>query len=235
MNLLFFDTETTGLDNPRLVQLAYKNSMTNEVLNEYFNPSIVISCGAMAVHHITNEIIKDKPLFKDSTAHSKLISNLENAIPVAHNAPYDIEVLKNEGIKINTYIDTLRIAQHIVDAEQYKLQYLRYFLSLEVDGVAHDAAGDVAVLESLFYNLFTLVKTKFSLESEKAVIDKLINLTNTPVLLKIINFGKYRDKTFKEISDQDQSYLKWLYESEIKKPKKDQKTELVYTLQHYLK
>jgi len=234
MNLLFFDTETTGLDNPRLVQLAYKNSTTGEELNEYFNPSVQISIGAMAIHHITNEMVVSKPSFQDSTACKKLVLQLKNSIPVAHNAPFDIGVLKNEGIEIINFIDTLRISRHIVSAEQYKLQYLRYFWDLKVEGLAHDAAGDVAVLEALFCHLYNLVKSKFSLESKKEIIAKMLYLTNTPVLLEAFNFGKHNGEKFKEVNVKDQSYLQWLYSSETKKEKNDQNEDLVYTLQHYL-
>ncbi|MFH1286580.1 MAG: exonuclease domain-containing protein [Candidatus Magasanikbacteria bacterium] len=234
MNLLFFDTETTDLDDARLVQLAYKNTSTEEELCEYFKPPIPISFGSMAIHHITNEMVEDKSAFKGSEAHKKLLSNLESAIAVAHNALFDIRVLKHEGVEITNYIDTLRVSRHVIDAEQYTLQFLRYFLDLGVDAVAHDAAGDVAVLEALFFHLFSVVESEFALQNQEAVVDKLLYLTNTPVLLETFVFGKYKGRTFKEIGEEDQSYLQWLHGSETQKKSSDQNEDLVYTLQHYL-
>ena len=42
--------------------------------------------------------------------------------------------------------------------EKYNLQYLRYLLELEVEAIAHDALGDVLVLEQLFERLFNKIK-----------------------------------------------------------------------------
>lgn len=64
MQIILLDTETTSIEpDARLVQLAYKNLATGETLNEYFKPPIPISYGSMAVHHITHEMVADKPAF----------------------------------------------------------------------------------------------------------------------------------------------------------------------------
>lgn len=36
---------------------------------------------------------------------------------------------------------------------KYNLQYLRYYLGLEIEATAHDALGDILVLEGLFSRL----------------------------------------------------------------------------------
>ena len=52
MHLILLDTETTDLQNARLIQLAYKNLGSGEVVNEFFKPPVPISYGAMATHHV---------------------------------------------------------------------------------------------------------------------------------------------------------------------------------------
>lgn len=236
MNLLFLDTETTDLiPSARLIQLAYKLTATGEEFNEYFKPPVPISYGAMSVHHVTNEMVADKPAFEGSEAQSKLITLLANNIPVAHNAPFDINILKNEGVEIDKYIDTLRVARHLISSEQYKLQYLRYFLKLDVEGPAHDAMGDVLVLEALFDYLLPLLKEKFVLESDDDIVAKLLELTQTPVMLEAFSFGKYTGKTFKEVSEIDKGYLHWLHGSETEKEKTEQNEDMVYTLEYFLR
>lgn len=58
---IFLDTETTGTDeDDRLCQLAYKTE-DGTVVNELFHPGKPISIDAMSIHHITNDMVKDKP------------------------------------------------------------------------------------------------------------------------------------------------------------------------------
>lgn len=159
---------------------------------------------------------------------------LEDNMFVAHNALYDIGILRNEGVGVESYIDTLRVSRHVIVSEQYKLHYLRYFLKLNVDGQAHDAWGDVAVLEALFEYLKTVVKDAFNLEGDEAIIKKMFELTNTPVLMPIFKFGKYTGKTFDEVSLIDRGYLEWLYDSEMRNDPARQSEDLLFTLKHYL-
>jgi len=257
MPLLFLDTETTDkTPNSRLIQLAYKDTATGETFNEYFSPpaGITISFGAMAIHHITPKMLAGKPEFQGSPAQTRLQELLKDHILVAHNAPFDAKILANEAIPVDPArtIDTLRVSKHLIpDAEQYGLQYLRYALnldgSLDAAGppaptsapapapvLAHNAQGDVTILESLFDHLGNEIQKQFTLSGTEEILKKMLELTQTPVLLKTINFGKHFNKTFQEVAVTDRGYLEWLSASESKKPKADQNEELLYTLGYYL-
>lgn len=247
MSLLFLDTETTdATPTARLLQLAYKDTTTGESVCEYFKPpaGVSISFGAMAVHHITPNMVADKPAFQGSPSQTHLQELLKDHLLVAHNAPFDVKILNNEGITVEPgrSIDTLRLAKHLIpESEQYKLQYLRYALNLDAamdavtPAVAHDAMGDVIILESLFEHLSNRVQEQFTLGGTDEIIKKMLELTQTPVLLQTFAFGKYINKTFQEVAAADRGYLEWLAASESKKPKPDQNEELVYTLGCYLK
>jgi exodeoxyribonuclease X len=235
MNIIILDTETTDLQNARLIQLAYKNLATGEVVNELFKPPIAISFGAMATHHITEEMVGGKQSFGDSLHHHKLLEMLNDAVVVAHNAAFDLQVLKNEGIDVPAYIDTLRLARHLIKSEQYSLQYLRYSLGLNVTGVqAHDALGDIIVLEALFNYLKLKIKDRFNLAGDDEVAEKMIELTKLPVMLVVLNFGKYKGMTFEDIGLKDRGYLQWLHDSETQKKESEQNEDLVYTIKRYL-
>ena len=235
MKILLLDTETTDLERARLVQLAYKNLATGTVVNEYFKPPVAITFGSMAIHHITNEMVADKPSFKDSDHHATLSMALQDAVLVAHNAAFDIQVLQNEGIAVPVHIDTLRVARHVLATPQHALQYLRYALGLKVaPATAHDALGDILVLEALYAHLTEAVAKKFSLATDEDVVKKMIALTKDPVLLTTLGFGKYRGKTYEEVAKFDRGYLEWLLGSESQKKIEDQNEELVHTLKHYL-
>ena len=97
---IFLDTETTGIgENDRLCQIAFK-SENGTVVNELFNPGRPISVEAMSIHHITNDAVKDKPPFRQSETWEKLrdILGSDGNILVAHNAVFDVGMLKKEGI-----------------------------------------------------------------------------------------------------------------------------------------
>jgi len=98
---IFLDTETTGTGtNHRLCQIAFKIK-GGYTVNEPFNPGMPISIDAMTVHHITNEMALDKPIFRDSDTWRKLqdLVNSDGYVMVAHNAAFDVDTLKKEGIE----------------------------------------------------------------------------------------------------------------------------------------
>jgi len=237
MHPIFLDTETTKLGaEARLVQLAYKDSETNEVVNEIFKPPHDITFGSMAIHHITNEMTKDKPIFGQSPHKEKLTKILSKNYLLAHNAPFDIMILRNEGVLTSHFIDTLRVSEHLIESEKYSLQYLRYFLGLKIEQEInpHDALSDILVLEKLYYHLENLIKEKFGLDSQEEVLKQMAELTNTPILIKAFAFGKYNGKTYEEIAENDKGYLEWLLNSELSKPEMEQKENMIYTLKHHL-
>lgn len=97
---IFLDTETTGTgDDDRLCRIAFKTE-TGLIVNELFNPGKPISVKAMSIHHIPNEMVKTKPQFKNSEAWRKLYELIVDSskIIVAHNAKFDLGMLKKEDI-----------------------------------------------------------------------------------------------------------------------------------------
>ena len=111
-NIIFFDTETTGnTEKDLLCQIAYKNK--DEDFVALYNPNLKIPPEASAVHHITNKMVADKPVFKESAEYEK-IKNLfedENTVLVAHNAVFDLMIIKKESIEPKNFICTLRVAR----------------------------------------------------------------------------------------------------------------------------
>src|SRR3990167_2910008 len=137
--IVFFDTETTGnTEKDFLIQIAYKTG--DETFTGLYKPEKKIPPEASAVHHITNKIVADKePLAKSKDLPKiKELFEDENSIVVAHNAPFDLVMIKKEGIKPKKFICTLRLARHLDKEEKidrYNLQYLRYFLDLDVEEI----------------------------------------------------------------------------------------------------
>src|ERR1035437_5431794 len=179
--LIFFDTETTGnTDKDFMIQLAYKSDGEN--FTGLYKPEIKIPPEASAVHHITNKMVADKQSFKESGDLEKIKKLFEDkdSIVIAHNAPFDLLMIKKEGIEPKRFICTLRVARHLdpeEKIERYNLQYLRYLLEIEIDATAHDAMGDVLVLEKLYERLKKKIMDEDNVDENEAV-EKMIEISS---------------------------------------------------------
>lgn len=217
MNLLFLDTETTDLEQRRLVQLAYKRYGSDEVFNGLFKPPISITAGASEQNHIVDEDVANAPIFAGSEHAQVLQEILKDHILIAHNAAFDMEVLKNEGVETRMHICTQKVAQSIFDdpaMEKFSQQYLRYYLKLyktepEKRYIAHDAYGDIMVLEKLFLYIFTKMQQD-NKTGARETIAQMVNISMNPILLKRLTYGKHKGKTYEELARTDPSYLAWI-------------------------
>lgn len=236
--LVFLDTETTGLGPlDRLCQVAYK--FQDQEVESLFKPPLPIEIEAMAVAHITNRMVEDKEPFLDSAMRKDLEKIFsEDNILVAHNAKFDAEILKRENIFLDKMIDTRKVVQHL-DTEgkipKYNLQYLRYFHDLNVENApAHDALGDVRVLEKLFYFLFAEMEKTF--DSEEKIISEMLAISARPILIKRFNFGKHVGKEVSQVAKEDRSYLVWLFNEKVMTREKggENDEDWIYTLDYHL-
>lgn len=233
--IIFFDTETTGnTASDFLCQLAYKKN--NETFNKLYKPPKKVPPEASAVHHITNKMLLDKPTFRESDDYTKVkeLFESEDTILVAHNAPFDLAMLDQEDIEPVNFICTLRVARELdkdEKIERYNLQYLRYLLEIEVEGTAHDALGDVLVLEELFGRLKKKIMESNNINEAEAV-QKMLEISSHPSLLRTFKFGKYNGQRIEEIAGIDRGYLEWLLAQKQAGDEIDE--DWVYTLKHYL-
>ncbi len=233
--LIFLDTEATGNEpaKDRLCQVCYRTSKGTRT--ELFKPPIPISVKAMSITHITNKMVENAQAFSQSEMKKELEQLLETGVLVAHTALFDIAMLKNEGVEVPRFIDTLRVVRHLDPDNkipEHNLQFLRYFLDLEVLGTAHDAEGDVNVLEALFHRLFAKMREEKG--SDEATIEEMVEISARPTLFKNFIFGKYKGRPIAEIAEMDRRYLEWLL-AQKEMVESDTDEDWVYTLKHYLK
>lgn len=235
-NIIFLDTETTGNEPKKdfLCQLAFKSD--KETFCELFKPPISIPPEASAVTHITDKHVSDKKAFQESSNYGAIKLMLEDttSVMVAHNAKFDLAIIAKEGIVPANFICTLRVARAL-DKEnvipQYKLQYLRYYLGIDIEADAHDALGDVLVLEKLFERLLAKIMKEDNLSRDGA-IEKMIEISKNPSLMNMFAFGKYNGKTLAEVAGVDKGYLEWMLGQKEQNP--DNEEDWIYTLKYYL-
>lgn len=123
MREIVLDTETTGMDpetGDRIVEIGCVELMnhipTGRTLQLYINPEREVPPEAVAVHGITNEFLKDKPVF--SQVYPEFVAFIRGAKLVIHNAEFDMKFinyqLKDVGeapVPWSEVTDTLAMAR----------------------------------------------------------------------------------------------------------------------------
>jgi DNA polymerase III epsilon subunit-like protein len=172
--LIFLDTETTGLSNPRLLQLGW--AINNHPVNvQLYKPPVPVEAGASEIHHITQEQADMYEPF--DTVRESIQKLLGDGIVIAHNLPFDRRVLANEGVNIDKGIDTLTIARRLYPGfKNHKLGYLIEQLGIPVDMKnAHNAFTDVTALRELFKRMVMSILCK---DPEKSsIINRMVTYT----------------------------------------------------------
>lgn len=230
--LVYLDTETTGVELKDKI-CALGIIVDDDVHYELINPGKKIPPHASAIHHITNEMVKDSPSFSQSLSAKKLENlNVPANILVSHNAPFELSMLQKEGIAWQgQMIDTLKCAKSLMDdLEGYSLQFLRYELRLyrEEETVFEKFDLSITPHHALSDALHTRMVLEYLLDL--ADIDQLIGISKSYVLLTRLPFGKYAKKRIEEIALKDPGYLKWMSESLM-----DMDEDLRYSIDYYLR
>ena len=138
MRQLILDTETTGLNartGDRILELGcvelVNRRLTGNNLHFYINPERESDPGALAVHGLTTEFLRDKPKFAEIA--DQFRDFVQGADLIIHNAPFDIGFLDAEfallGLpKVGTYcgeiIDTLARAKQMFPGKRNSLDAL---------------------------------------------------------------------------------------------------------------
>lgn len=222
--IVFFDLETTGVDtlNDRIVTLCamkIDKDGNQEVKNIIVDPQIEIPQGATDVHGISNEDVKDKPIFK---SYAKGIhSFIEGCYLGGHNiVNYDIPLLyeefKRSGIewdwKSHKTLDTQQF-EWIVNKRSLEACFERYTGKTMTN--AHNAEADVIAS----FDVYKCQAKKHGIKSPKEFFNfvQLENPTRVDVHGKIIEdqdgakfgFGKYKGQNIKVLA-KDVGYYNWI-------------------------
>jgi DNA polymerase III subunit epsilon len=123
MREIIFDTETTGLESKqdRIIEIGgvelFNHFPTGKTLHIFINPGDrKVHPDALAIHGITDEFLKDKPVFADVV--QEIIDFFDGAKWIAHNATFDMGFINAEFDRLglppvpnDRVVDTLSMAR----------------------------------------------------------------------------------------------------------------------------
>lgn len=221
--LLFFDTETTGLNimNDRIIQLAYikyslgKKEPEREII--LFNPEMPIPASASAIHGIFDVDVAEAPIFKDEA--KRLLELFLGCYFSGFNiAGYDLLLLRQEFLRAgetfsyhgSDIIDSKTIFHNF---EQRNLSAAYQFYCGKDHNEAHDAMADtLAAAEVLAAQI-----ERYGAEEVKGVqgksnqdyfdADGRFYWKDEQVCF---SFSKHKHRTLAEVVEKEPTFLDWM-------------------------
>ncbi|MFK7880182.1 PolC-type DNA polymerase III [Roseobacter sp.] len=167
-----FDTETTGLsvEEDTIVQLGAVRVLNGriikgEFMDTYVNPGRPIPARSTKIHHITDVHVAHAPDIADVGRAFHHFAR--NAVLVAHNAPFDIGLLRKHGAQMrvewnNPVLDTVLLSAVVFGTnEEHSLDALCTRLSITIPpDLRHTALGDAQATAEALVKLLPLVEGK---------------------------------------------------------------------------
>jgi DNA polymerase-3 subunit epsilon len=166
MREIALDTETTGMDpqdGHKIIEIGCVEMMnhipTGKVWHSYINPEREVDAGAVAVHGIKTEFLKDKPTFGELVG--SFMDFIGDARMVIHNAEFDVKFLNAElkpygfaPIRLQDVTDTLLMARQKYPGQPANLDALcrRFGVDLS-ERELHGALLDAQLLASVYLEL----------------------------------------------------------------------------------
>lgn len=163
---IVLDTETTGMDpadGHRIIEIGcvelFNHLPTGKTWHHYINPERDVDAGAVAVHGIKTEFLKDKPTFGELVG--DFLDFIGDATLVIHNAEFDVKFLNAElktfgfpAIKLADTIDTLMMARKKYPGSPANLDALCRRFNIDLSGrELHGALLDAQLLASVYLEL----------------------------------------------------------------------------------
>ena len=192
--LITLDTETTGLEiskGHRIIEvgavLILDREITSTEFHKYVQPNRKVG-GSVNIHGITDKFLINKPQFNQIS--DDLLSFIEGATLVIHNAPFDLGFLNNElkiiGIKekiedICTIIDTLELSKQQRPGTMHNLDALCRRFGIDTSArTRHGALLDAQILAQVYLamtggqsNLFQEVADSESIQSDPSLVKRV--------------------------------------------------------------
>ena len=230
--LVVFDIESTGImpQRDRIVELAvlkiYPDGRTQNTVRR-LNPEMPIPPGATAIHGITDDDVKDCPVF--SIIAEKLYNYIDNCDLCGYNITgFDIPMLEAEfkraGFEFK--VDNRKVIDvYNIFCKLYPRTLsaaYEFFCGKPLEG-AHGAAADTAATFEVLLGQFAKHP---ELPRDAAGLAEFSDLLGADAVDRtrrfkwsgdevIVNFGKNAGRTLRELAANDPGFLRWIVRSDF--------------------
>ena len=230
--ICFFDLETTGT-NPgkdKIVEIAVLKIDINNQKKEMVwrvNPECPIPEEASSVHGITDEMVKDQPIFKQIS--KEIFNFIEGCDLGGYNIDkFDLPLLVEEfirsGIDVSSFVKvkTVDVQTIFFKKEPRALSSALKFYCNKDHGNAHTALDDtLATYEVLLSQLDKYDDLEPSVDFLSTLTRRNKNIDFAGRIIEddngdaIFNFGKHKGKKVKEVLTKEKGYYSWMMNSDF--------------------
>jgi DNA polymerase-3 subunit epsilon len=229
--IIIFDLETTGLNlaTDRIVEIStmkvYPDG-SEDIKTRRVNPGIPIPAEATAIHKISNEDVKDCPMFGNIA--KSLAAYIDGCDLAGYNLlKFDIPLLAEEFLRAGVDIDFRKVK--IIDVQNifHKMEQrtlvaaYKFYCNRTLDN-AHNAEADTkATYEILQSQLerYSELKNDVEFLSQFSVNNQNFDFANRIGVDKdndpVFNFGKHKGRKVKDIFRIEPSYYFWIMNGEF--------------------
>jgi len=240
--IAFIDLETTGtnLATDRIVEIAIVKvglDGTRQAKRKLINPQMPIPKGASDVHGITNEMLKDAPVFKQVANEIKQF--IDHCDIGGYNSNrFDVPLLVEEflraGLELSVegrkLIDVQRVF-HMMEQRTLSAAY-KFYCEKTLDG-AHSAEIDAtATWEILQAQIERYPQIGVTPEEictfcgEEDVVDFARRFIKVDCR-EVFNFGKHKGKCVEDILKAEPQYYDWMMKGDFPLHTKQKLTEIM--------
>jgi DNA polymerase III epsilon subunit family exonuclease len=165
LDFVVVDVEATGAKTPpnRLIELgAYRirGGCIVDKFHSLVNPEIPIPRFVMSLTGISNDMVKDAPVFADVAP--KWLDFVSDSVLIAHNAPFDTSFLNHEISRVypghrmvNPHLCTVRLSRRALpDISNHRLETIASHFSIPIAS-RHRAGSDALATAEIFLLLLT--------------------------------------------------------------------------------
>lgn len=229
--IIFFDLETTGLNitRDRIVEISLIKVWPNgneERKTRRINPEMHIPEESTAVHHITDDDVKDQPTFRQI---AKALAQIFTGCDIAgfNSNHFDIPMLDQEFRRAGVSIDLTRARFVDVQTIFHKKEprnlvaAYRFYCGADLTD-AHCATADTEATYQVlmaqldhYDDLPNDIEKLSEYSSQSKRVDLMGRLIYDDQGREIINFGKHKGKVAEEVLRSDCGYYDWIMKGDF--------------------
>ncbi|MGZ5189541.1 MAG: exonuclease domain-containing protein [Flavisolibacter sp.] len=242
--LAFLDIEATGsnVSVDRIVEIAIIKTLPDgnrTVKRKIINPQMPIPAAISEIHGITDEMVKDAPVFRQVAQEIK--QSLDGCDLACYNAyRLDIPMLIEEFLRAEVEFDMKN--RKVVDVQKIFHQMeqrtlsaaYKFYCQKNLEG-AHGAEVDAAATAEILYaqlehypQLGNNIDSILKVVGDDSIIDFARRFIYDDKGVEVFNFGKHKGRPVSDVLKAEPQYYDWMMKGEFPMNTKQKLTE-IYT------